>query len=242
VCGGDWNATYSTLPVEHNPDVLYMQNLPNLAHSKLIREMCDNLNLIDPFRVMYPNLLDFSYAPWGNSRKNRSRIDFFIVSKSIVNLVSSCHIKPAVQSKLFDHKAVLLDFNKKKARSSRPTISNKILCDPDVEIIGKLASFECYALHLHNNLKVKGRVQRKIGLCFKLLREAGPDPRVITYSHATTLDLDTRDGIMTQINGLIREIELEELHTLRIDLEADMFLEFLMNNFRNEIISYQSFI
>jgi exonuclease III len=95
VMAGDWNATYSCLPLAANPDVMNMQDVPNIAHSRHIREVCNEFKLTDPFRVLYPNKVDFSYAPWGNIRDNRSRIDFFIVSKSIVNSVFDCYIKNA---------------------------------------------------------------------------------------------------------------------------------------------------
>jgi exonuclease III len=106
VIGADWNATLSCLPVDDNPDVLNMRELPNLAHSRKIAELCVKFNLADPFRLLYPNRLDYSFAPWGNVRNNRSRLDFFLISQTIVESVAECNIKPAVQSKLFDHKAI----------------------------------------------------------------------------------------------------------------------------------------
>jgi exonuclease III len=114
VLGGDWNATISCLPVDTNPDVMFMQDIPSLPHSKKIWDLCNAHALVDPFRVLYPNRRDFSYSPWGNLRRNRSRIDFFLVSSSIVDKVDDCFIKPHRQSKLFDHKAIVLDFCKKK--------------------------------------------------------------------------------------------------------------------------------
>ena len=81
--GGDWNATYSCLTVQNNPDVLFMQDVPNLHHSKKIREFCRDFNLSDPYRIMYPNHLEYTYVPYGTIRKNRSRLDFFLISTDI---------------------------------------------------------------------------------------------------------------------------------------------------------------
>jgi hypothetical protein len=39
ILGGDWNATLSCLPVLENPDVLFMQDVPNSAHSKKFRTL-----------------------------------------------------------------------------------------------------------------------------------------------------------------------------------------------------------
>jgi exonuclease III len=55
VLGGDWNATLSCEEVEFNIDVLNMRNVPNQRHSELIRDICNELDLIDPFRYRYPN-------------------------------------------------------------------------------------------------------------------------------------------------------------------------------------------
>jgi exonuclease III len=64
IIGGDWNSTLSCLPVQDNPDVMNMQDVPNAAHSRKIQELCNSLKLADPFRVLFPNLREFSYAPW----------------------------------------------------------------------------------------------------------------------------------------------------------------------------------
>jgi len=78
--GGDWNAVFSCLPLAGNNDVLNMNALPNPSNSKKIKDLCATLKLTDPYRILYPLRNEYSYAPWGNSRDNRSRIDFFLVS------------------------------------------------------------------------------------------------------------------------------------------------------------------
>jgi exonuclease III len=87
-----------------------MSALPNPFNSKKIKDLCASLKLTDPYRLLYPNRIEFSYAPWGNSRENRSRIDFFLISETLAQQVEECLIKPSVQSKLFDHKAIELNF------------------------------------------------------------------------------------------------------------------------------------
>jgi hypothetical protein len=61
VIGGDWNATFSCLPLQDNPDVLFMQDVPNLQHSKKIREICRDFNLSHPFRILYPIRLEYMF-------------------------------------------------------------------------------------------------------------------------------------------------------------------------------------
>jgi exonuclease III len=241
VIGGDWNATPSCLPVHTNLDVCFMQDVPNATHSKKIRGICNDFELCDPFRVLYPNLREFSYSPWGNLRKNRSRIDFFLVSTSIAPKVEECCIKQSVQSKLFDHRAIVLDFKKIKPISSRPNISNSILRDPDIDIVVNLANLECYAQKLDDG-NFKDNVLNRIGTCFSKLREAGPDPTHVEYAHAELTDLDARIRLKDDIRILMEELNELNLPDINHNMEDDAFLEFLMNNIRNEVISYQSFI
>ncbi len=162
VLGGDFNCTVSLLPVRENPDVMNMAELPNPVHSRKIRDICNRFDLTDPFRALYSERIDFSYALWGNLRNNRSRIDFFLVSSNIVEHVSECYIKSSVQSHLFDHKAIFLSFVKVRNTSSRPSISKHILRDPDLDVIVKLATYEYY-VHATVDQAIKNRLLNLIG-------------------------------------------------------------------------------
>jgi exonuclease III len=63
IMGGDWNCTYSTSPPATNLDIFKMANAPNLNHSKLLKKLCDDFELCDPFRTKFPNRLEFTYLP-----------------------------------------------------------------------------------------------------------------------------------------------------------------------------------
>jgi exonuclease III len=67
ILGGDWNSTYSCLPVHENPDVLFMRNIPSLVRSEHIRDLCQLADLSDPFRTLLPDARDYSYHPSGNT-------------------------------------------------------------------------------------------------------------------------------------------------------------------------------
>jgi hypothetical protein len=81
-----------------------------------------------------------------------------------------------------------------------------------------------------------------IGRSFALIRQAGPDPNYIEYSYAKLFDVDDRSIILNELRALIFELEELNLQDMEIGIEGDVFLEYLMNNVRNEVISYQSFI
>ncbi len=100
-----------------------------------------------------------------------------------------------MQSKLFDHKAILLSFKPCATKNTRPVISEKILRDPDIEIVVKLASYECY-LQNAADIVNKNRLLPYIGNCFRLLRQAGPDPNYVEYAFGKLLDVDVRAGFI----------------------------------------------
>jgi hypothetical protein len=54
VIAGDWNCTFSYDEIPINIDCLNMVSLPNRTHSLILNEMCDRLNLTDPYRALNP--------------------------------------------------------------------------------------------------------------------------------------------------------------------------------------------
>ena len=114
ILGGDWNCTVSTDLAKDNIDCLNMSHSPNTRHSILLQNLCTDFNMSDPYRVLYPHRKDYTFCPRSVLAINKSRIDFFIISNSIAPAVTECDIMPGLQSKLFDHKAITLEFNKKK--------------------------------------------------------------------------------------------------------------------------------
>ncbi len=146
-----------------------------------------------------------------------------------------------MQSKLFDHKAILLSFKPCATKNTRPVISEKILRDPDIEIVVKLASYECF-LQNAADIVNKNRLLPYIGNCFRLLRQAGPDPNYVEYAFGKLLDVDVRTGIIQELRQVMTMLEEEGIPEMASTVDDDIFLETLMNNVRNEVISYQAFI
>jgi exonuclease III len=120
---GDWNTTWDNSPPENNIDIANMVRSPNAANGALLRNLATNFNLTDPYRVMHPNVINFSYSPFGVQRKNRSRIDFFVVSTSLINNMRDTGIFNAPISSMFDHKPIFLSF---KSANSGSDSSDKL--------------------------------------------------------------------------------------------------------------------
>jgi exonuclease III len=175
ILAGDWNCSFSCANRDANIDILNMTNPPNLRHSKLLKSLCDDLLLTDPYRCKYPNRLEYTYIPSAVNKKNLSRIDFFIVSQSILEEIKHCSIKPTTQNKLFDHKAVSLDLRRKDKIISIPSVARFILEDPELEILIALTVIEYYVLHtLGMADHEKNRVLGIIGVAKSDFRKIGP--------------------------------------------------------------------
>ncbi len=108
VLGGDWNTTWDRRPVVSNIDTFQMSGLPNPKNSELLSNICAKHKLIDPFRALYPIRKEFTYSPFGHVRLNRSRLDFFVVSETLIPNIGDCVIASSTKCKLFDHKQVSL--------------------------------------------------------------------------------------------------------------------------------------
>ncbi len=123
IIGGDWNATYSDLDVNENPDVLFMRSIPSRVRSGMINDLCGAVSLSDPFRTLNPESREFTYNPSGVLRKNRSRIDFYLITDNLYEQVEKCTIAQGYCRKTFDHKPVFLNLRKRKGKG-RMSVSN----------------------------------------------------------------------------------------------------------------------
>jgi len=242
VLGGDWNTTFCSSPLAANIDVINMQNLPNPANSKSLNKLCRDFKLTDPYRILWPDRIDYTYIPRDVTKLNRSRIDFFVLSKNIVPRIKKCDILPTVQSKLFDHKAICINFNRTKLPVTIPTVSPKICNDPDLPILVEISVLEIYTRYS----AIPSAEQRQVSLgilgrCRRLLREAGPDPAFAGGgAQYVNNDIEQRIRNIDQIRFLLNNFNLNLIQNGELLLPDDDFLEILINDLRNDIISYQT--
>jgi exonuclease III len=128
IIGGDWNTVLDPQPILQNIDVINMVSIPNPVNANLLREVCENHSMSDPFRVLYPNKRDYTYSPFGDTRKNRSRLDFFIMSNSLIPSLDKCTISNTVLCSHFDHKNVAVAINSDyKNLPKKPKLTNSFL-------------------------------------------------------------------------------------------------------------------
>jgi exonuclease III len=109
ILGGDWNCLFSSDSVDYNIDCINMVNCPNAGNSVVLNDLCAVTGLFDPYRYLYPDRRDYSYVPKDRTKKNRTRLDFFLVSSDLLGSIRNCDIVANLQNSLFDHKAIFLE-------------------------------------------------------------------------------------------------------------------------------------
>jgi exonuclease III len=245
ILGGDFNCTFSTDFIRTNIDCLNMVNPPNRTHSLLLADLCERLQLTDPYRVINPNKKEFTFVPRTADAVNRSRIDFFLVSTNLILNGIDCTIAPNLQNKLFDHKACFLTLKKPicERRPNKP-VDSKILEHDITEYVIFAAVSEAYAVHPSNDdLAVNDQraALRSIGQLKKLIREIGP-PMIPPDALVIDNGLAYREGrdVLIRCADLFRdEINRLNLTNLRVVPDPDVFFETLLGMIKNDLISYQ---
>ena len=159
---------------------------------------------------------------------------------------SSCDIAPALQNSLFDHKAILINFNTTKKKTlGNTTISKDIVNDSELELVVKLAAAECYAVH--NNIDEWAPGNREnlllgIGLNRTALRQLGPSSRYLPMEDIDFDRMRIREESIDNVKTFVDNIDFNELENMSRTCDHAVFMEVLLNAVKNDAISYQSFV
>jgi hypothetical protein len=245
IIGGDWNCTGCSDPPDSNIDVLNMQNIPNARHSAVLKKLCNDFEMSDPFRVKFPNRRDFSFFSKDQTKNSRSRLDFFITSNNLVEKINKCFIRPCMQNKMFDNRAVMLCFKDPPKVIKQATVSREILTDPDLELYVGLSIADTYLIHTNAlGADVKNALALHIGNAKRDLRLAGPDKKYFHDGFRNELDENIRAGRLGSVRELLEDFPFNILQEggYSDNISDSLFMETLINNLRNECISYQTFL
>ena len=145
IVGGDWNATFSTDNSVNNLDIFRMGGPPSNYRSMRIAEICETHSLTDPFRALHPTLREFTFRP-RTGRANRSRLDFFLVSDTLCNIINSCSVSPSLSTELFDHKFIKLCINKPEYKQ-KSSLDNSTMVHTRSKFIIQCATIDCFLQH-----------------------------------------------------------------------------------------------
>lgn len=111
-----------------------MASIPSKRRSQKIATIASSLNLVDPYRFFNPEKRDFTFIPNILNNRNRSRLDFFLISEILIKDCKNPTIPHALSSKLLDHKQISLCF-KSTSKKHPQKINDVILKDSSLEPI-----------------------------------------------------------------------------------------------------------
>ena len=240
ILGGDLNAiptlTDSSLcPNSGNLDTICMSSLPNINHCRNLVDWINEGFAIDIFRFIHPNKLEFSYIPYDKTKKNRSRIDNFLVSPNLVDVFNKCYY---IDSKIsnFDHKAVVIESKKSNACKSKK-IDPTLL---DIPFLYESIKFEVYFCILQYF-----EIENKdfLNECIQTIIELNIERNLLQQCDFKN-DLFVKTWIIMKdikITNLCDNFpSIEECYGFPSNIESDLFLDILLNCIKNSTIGFQS--
>jgi len=249
VIGGDFNMVQSTQKCSNNSshpsrqkykdsniEICHMKTIPNLQNSMELVNLLANESLIDPFRLKNPHLKEYSYVPFSQAR-NRSRIDFFLMSKSLISLTLHCTYLP-INRDIFDHKYVILDFKAPRANNP-PKIDSSLLNIPGNWESGVLSALELYAAHQQDAL-LQRHLQEQLQILLSVRNQLCDI--VIFSKRKGCVDklLDQRvEDLKNRFSNCLDLFPAFGDLSENINLCPSLFYETLVNNIKNDVCSYQ---
>ena len=131
IIGGDWNTTLSNLPNEFNPDLYMHPSICNPIGTKFLNNWSEETGIVDPFRHIYPTKRDFSFVKTIRGTKSKARIDFFLVSNQLSELIGdACYeITP---TSFFDHRMSTFCFKSLTKPHKKPVITSDAIHSPEM--------------------------------------------------------------------------------------------------------------
>ena len=245
ILGGDWNCTWDSRDVGSNIDCFEMAAIPSKRRSEKLKDMCNNCNLTEPFRCLYPNRKDFTYVPAVAEYNNRSRLDFFIISDNIIDKVQECNISSSLLNSCFDHKMIYLVLGKKKGPPKNKQVRAGFINDVLLGYSVKTAACECYIQHavLNENFNEpqKNEILLRIGIIFARIDEINNIKSSHIGRNTTDLEILSLEGRIADLSGLVDELpDSTFLESLALSCNPEFFFEALCCGMRTWALKQQS--
>ena len=244
IIGGDWNLTWDSSDINLNIDVVNMANIPSRRRSEKLRSICIELNLLDPYRIFYPTRKEYTYIPSAIGLTNRSRLDFFIVSESVLSKTINCSIPHSLTSTVFDHKPVYLSTKRKKI-IHKQNINDLILDDPDLDSYVRVAVYETYLQHAQIN-DTLSEVQRNailnsIGQISVLQHRIRSASSTIAMGEGNELGEMEIEGLRAEVRESFDDLpQLAFFENLELTCDKATFFEVLSFSVKNVTLGHQA--
>jgi DNA-binding LytR/AlgR family response regulator len=148
-----------------------------------------------------------------------------------------------LQNKLFDHKAICVEFNIPAPKVfAMPTISNKELNDDFIDYVIKSTVAETYLKNCRQMQINEGDLALLLNTCGtikQLIRDCGPPPEFCLGDNPDPARTDDRNRKITRLQILTNRLNIPALEQLLLDVNPTVFMETLLNNLKVETISHQ---
>jgi hypothetical protein len=132
---------------------------------------------------------------------------------------------------------------RKKPVITPPTISKKILKDPEIELVVGLSVADTYILYSTTLLPADlENLAGGLGRAWRELRDAGPGDNYALPGDRTEQEELNREGLLASLREYLEFFPFEIVRDGPLNINDDQFMECLINTIRNETISYQQFI
>jgi exonuclease III len=245
VLGGDWNCLVSNDEARFNLDCINMQSVPNPQNTAYVLGMCESLNISDPFRYLFPSKRDYSYIPRDRNKTNRSRLDFFLVSTGMLNNIHECKIECGLQNSLFDHKAISVMIGRRQGNFKQKHVIKSSVTEIDnVEVIVNATVAETYLLHAAPGQFTEVDLNRKLRLVGEIKRDVKLLPVPYKFWPMNSYqenDVLARAISLESLQNKVIRLNIDDLRRLQLTTDDLTFMEVLLNNIRNDILSFQAF-
>ena len=235
IIGGDWNTVWDRGTVDSNVDIFRMQNIPNKCNRDLLRDMATRFSLFDPTRVLYPEDKIFTYAPFGNLRTNRSRLDFFVISGGLLPCLKNCKPATTVAINLFDHKSVTLCLGAAPLQgiAKFPRLRNSNLDNNYLKYSVLLAAYRCYSFGIKTEINnaplapgayIVANIKEQSKIIGNKLLEVSTMLKVVASRDETPMDSMNISALYAEISLAFSDLPpLEQLSLLPKKCDCSVF-------------------
>jgi exonuclease III len=238
IIAGDWNATWDLRNAENNIDVINMAQIPSKSRSEAIRKMANACALTDPYRALHPTQREFSYVPNARLNINRSRLDYFLISRNSITEVVDIGITHNLTSTAFDHKKIYLVMGKVNKRKNFEKINDSVLKNNAVALMVKTKVLESYLIHADPDAVPRNYV-------YNLLEEIGRiDTRVkkiVTTEPEAQNAKELKEELLTEAENIFETLpDINTITDLPLSCEDDFFFEGLLSIVKSATLSIQA--
>ena len=227
ITGGDWNVLLD--PSVDARNYLSYRSKPNSRNT--IKQISSQLDLVDIFRKVYPSKRAYTWRKFNSIKQ--SRLDFFLISDSLVTDVNFVDITPGYRS---DHSIICLYVNTNKKNEGRKTywkFNNSLLKDKSyIELTKKVISevIKQYAIPVYNpeniNLVDKNDITFSINdqLFFETLLMEIRGSTIVYSSSKKRREEKEESDIVRKIENLeslqnLSHIDMLELENMKLRLQ-----------------------